>query len=222
MAGEDDFRSEREFMDGLRELKARSGLSYRDIAARMVRTDARHAMARSTLAGLLGGKSLPRRPGQVAALVEVLAVELDEPDQTLRYRQAWSRLVAARTGAGPDAPAPAPLLPRAPADRPAESGRVRPPGPFGADTTTPSESPFGQAQLRALFLWLTLLTVLAMVLGATVPGVPFWLVWLATISPLPFAALVNWFGRRGRRHRAGLSGAPAEYLRAEYRSSRPA
>jgi hypothetical protein len=46
---EDGFGSERDFMDALRVLKARSGLSYRDIAARMSRTDPRHAMARSTL-----------------------------------------------------------------------------------------------------------------------------------------------------------------------------
>jgi hypothetical protein len=72
--------------------KARSGLSYRDIAARMSRTDPRHAMARSTLASLLAGNSLPRRPGQVAAL----AAELNEPGQTPRYMHAWSRLVAAR------------------------------------------------------------------------------------------------------------------------------
>jgi len=86
MAGEDedDFRSERAFMDALRALKARSGLSYRDIASRMSRTSPRHAMARSTLASLLAGNSLPRRPGQVATLVEVLAAELSEPGQTPR------------------------------------------------------------------------------------------------------------------------------------------
>jgi len=52
---EDGFRSEHDFMNALRVLKARSGLSYRDIAARMSRTDPRNAMARSTLASLLAG-----------------------------------------------------------------------------------------------------------------------------------------------------------------------
>jgi len=229
MAGgdEDGFRSERDFMDALRVLKARSGLSYRDIAARMSRTGPRHAMARSTLASLLAGNSLPRRPGQVAALVEVLAAELDEPGQTRRYMQAWSRLIAARSEAQlPAAPAPAlpaPLVLRAPAARPAASVRVPPPDPPGAATTSPPEDPFSGPQMRALFFWLTLLTVIAFVMWATLPpGVPFWLIWLAIIWPLPLGGLVNGLGRDGRRRRAGLNGAPAGYLRTEYRDSRPA
>ena len=229
MAGDDEdgFGSERDFMDALRVLKARSGLSYRDIAARMSRTGPRHAMARSTLASLLAGNSLPRRPGQVAALVEVLAAELDEPGQTPRYMQAWSRLIAARSEAQlPAAPAPAlpaPLVLRAPAARPAASVRVQPPDPLGAATISPPGNPFSGPQMRALFFWLALLTVIAFVMWATLPpGVPFWLVWLAIIWPLPLAGLVNWLGRDGRRCRSGLSGAPAGYLRTEYRDSRPA
>jgi hypothetical protein len=74
----------------------------------MSRTNPRLAMARSTLASLLAGNSLPRRPGQVAALVEVLAAELNEPGHAPRFMQAWSRLVAARSEAEvPAAPAPA-------------------------------------------------------------------------------------------------------------------
>jgi hypothetical protein len=224
---EDGFGSERDFMDALRVLKARSGLSYRDIAARMSRTGPRHALARSTLASLLAGNSLPRRPGQVAALVEVLAAELNEPGQTPRYMQAWSRLIAARGETGlPAAPAPAlpaPLALRTPAARPAASVRVRPPDPFGAATTSPPENPFSGPQIRALFFWLTLLTVIALAMWAMLPpGVPLWLVWLASIWPLPLAGLVSWLGRDGRRHRARLSDAPAEYLRTEYRDSRPA
>jgi hypothetical protein len=231
----DGLRSEREFMDALRVLKARSGLSYRDIAARMTRTDPRHAMARSTLASLLAGNSLPRRPGQVAALVEVLAAELNEPGHTSRYMQAWSRLIAARSEPGlPAAPAPAqpaparpapaqpaPLVLRAPAAQPAASVRVQPRGLLGAATTAPPENRFSGPQMRALFFWLTVLTVIALVLGAMVPGVPFWLVWLGCIWPLPLAALVSWLGRDGRRRRGGLSDAPAGYLRTEYRDSRP-
>ncbi len=227
MAGDDEdgFGSERDFMDALRVLKARSGLSYRDIAARMSRTGPRHAMARSTLASLLAGNSLPRRPGQVAALVEVLAAELSEPGQAPRYMRAWSRLIAARGKTelpAASAPArPAPLVLGAPAARPAASVQVQPPDPLRAATTSPPENPFSGPQIRALFFWLTLLTVIAFVMWAMLPpGVPFWLVWLANIWPLPLAGLVNWFGRDGRRRRAGLSDAPAGYLRTEYRDSR--
>jgi hypothetical protein len=221
---EDGFGSEREFMDALRVLKARSGLSYRDIAARMSRTDPRHAMARSTLASLLAGNSLPRRPGQVAALVEVLAAELNEPGQTSRYSQAWSRLIAARSEAGlPAAPALAPLVPRAPAARPAGYVRVQPPDPLGAAATSPLENPFSGPQVRALLFWLTLLTVIAFVIWVTLPPgvVSFWFVWLGIIWPLPLAGLINWLGRDGRRRQAGLSDAPDEYLRMKYRDSRP-
>ncbi len=61
-------------MDALRTLKARSGLSYRDIAARTSRTGPRHAMASP-----LAGRSLPRRRGHVAVPVEVPAAELNGP-----------------------------------------------------------------------------------------------------------------------------------------------
>lgn len=224
--GEDGFGSERDLMDALRVLKARSGLSYRDIAARMSRTGPRHAMACSTLASVLAGDSLPRRPGQVAALVEVLAAELNEPGQTPRYTQAWSRLIAARSEAElPAAPAPAlpaPLVLPAPAAPPAASVQVQPLDPLGDATTSPPGHPFSGPQIRALFFWLALLTVIAFVMGAMLPGVPFWLVWLANIWPLPLAGLVSWLGRDGRRRRAGLSDAPAGYLRTEYRDSQPA
>jgi membrane protein implicated in regulation of membrane protease activity len=76
--------------------------------------------------------------------------------------------------------------------------------------------------MRALFFWLILLTIVAFVMGAMMPGVPFWLVWLGSIWPLPLAALVNWLWRNGRRRRADLNDAPAGYLRTEYRESRPA
>jgi len=227
MAGDDEdgFGSEREFMDALRVLKARSGLSYRDIAARMSRADPRQAMARSTLASLLAGNSLPRRPGQVAALVEVLAAELNEPGQAPRYRQAWSRLIAARGEAGPPAapapPRPAPLGPRAPAVAPAASARLPRPGSLGAAAVSPPANPSGGPQIRALFAWLALLTVVAVVLAAMLPGVPFWLLWLAIIWPLPLAGLINWLGRDDRRRRAGPGDAPAAYLRTEYPGARP-
>ena len=40
-------RTEREFMDALRALRVRSGLSYRDVALRMSQVAPRHAMAKS-------------------------------------------------------------------------------------------------------------------------------------------------------------------------------
>jgi len=56
--------------------------------------------------------------------------------------------------------------------------------------------------------------------GTLPRGVPFWLIWLLTMWQLPLAGLVNWLGRDGRRRPAGLSDAPVEYLRMEYRGSR--
>jgi hypothetical protein len=218
---EDCFHSERDFMDALRVLKARSGLSYRDMAAQMSRTDPRHAVARSTLASLLAGDSLPRRPGQVAALVEVLAAELNEPGLAPRYLRAWSRLIAARGEAAPPAaPAPAPsapLVPQVPADRPAASVRMQPAAPPCA-AASPSEGLLSGRQIGAFLFWLALLTVVALVMSAMMPpGVPLWVLWLVNTSPVLLAALVNWLGRDGGRRRAGLRDAPAEYLRAEYR-----
>lgn len=64
---------------------------------------------------------------------------------------------------------------------------------------TPPENPFSGPQLSALFGWVLLLTVVAVVLAAVAPGVPFWLIWLCLISPLALAALINWSTRAGRR-----------------------
>src|SRR5690349_15205146 len=75
-------RTEPEFMDALRALRARSGLSYRDVALRLSRVAPRHAMAKSTLAALFGRDALPRRPGQLTAIVEVLAAELAAPAES--------------------------------------------------------------------------------------------------------------------------------------------
>jgi hypothetical protein len=225
MVGDDDveFRSERDVLDALRALKARSGLSYRDIAARMSRTDPRHAVARSTLANLLAGNSLPRRPGLVVALVEVLAAELNVPAHTQHYRQAWSRLIAARSRPQPAGVAggdrPDPPTAAVAAAQPDACVRVSPPDRL-AVAASPQENPVSGRQVGAVLFWLALLSGFAVVMASTVPGVSFWWVWLMTIWPLPLAALVNWFGRDRRRHQAGLHEAPAEYLHIEYRHSR--
>src|SRR5205814_7421748 len=90
-------QTEREFMDALRALRARSGLSYRDIALRMSQAAPRHALAKSTLAALFAQHSLPRRPGQLTVIVDVLTAGLTEPDDApARYLEAWTRLMTAR------------------------------------------------------------------------------------------------------------------------------
>jgi hypothetical protein len=128
-AAVDAIRTEREFMDALRVLKARSGLSYRDIAMRLSRAAPRHAMAKSTLAALFGQDTLPRRPGQLTAIVGVLAGELTESaDLAAHYLAAWTRLMTARParparpGGTADASrrpeqAPLPAMPAVPALR---------------------------------------------------------------------------------------------------------
>lgn len=220
-------RSERDFMDALRVLKARSGLSYRDIVTRMSRADPRHASARSTLADLLAGNSLPRRPGQLSLLLKVLAAELDEPGQVGRYMQAWSRLIATRGNAEPPgqpaAPvvsgpaAPAPVLSR-PATWPAGSVPlyVRSPGPSRTPATPPDEAPSGGRRVGVVLLWLVLSLIYYP--AAHVIGWLFWLIWLAYTIPL---LVIVFAPRNGGRRSVNLLDAPSEYLRAEYRTSRP-
>jgi hypothetical protein len=98
--------TEREFMEALRALRVRSGLSYRDIALRTSRVAPRHAMVKSTLAALFAQDTLPRRPGQLTAIVDVLAAELTESaDVSACYLEAWTRLMTARP-AQPGTPGP--------------------------------------------------------------------------------------------------------------------
>jgi hypothetical protein len=239
-------RSEHDFMDALRVLKARSGLSYRDIVARMSRADPRHASARSTLADLLAGNSLPRRPGQLRLLVEVLAAELNEPGQADRYMQAWSRLIAARGDAQLHAVPTTPVVSvfSQPATRPGTSvlpGRASRPGTsvlpgrasrpatgsaplyvYPADPPGSSPAPADQASSRgrpgAVFLiWLVL--SMAFYPATYVIGWLFWLIWAAFAIPL----LLILYGAREHGRRPGsLGAAPGEYLRMEYRASGPA
>jgi hypothetical protein len=70
----------------------------------------RHAMAKSTLAALFAQDALPRRPGQLTAIVDVLTAELTEPaDVSAGYLEAWTRLMNARV-AKQDTPVLWPLL----------------------------------------------------------------------------------------------------------------
>jgi len=223
-------RTEREFMDALRALRVRSGLSYRDVAARMSRVAPRHAMAKSTLAALFAQDALPRRPGQLTAIVDVLTAELTEPaDVSARYLEAWTRLMAARsvqpgTPAGPQQaspplPAAAAVVPppRHPAplySQPAYRESSRP-------CTTPDQakSDFEKAGgLRPLLVWGTVLSLITWLPFADGP-VPFWAIWLGWCGPvLLFTAIAALFGQPGGSSSAEL---PAEYLRYEQRTTPP-
>ncbi len=236
-AAPEGLRSEREFMDALRALRVRSGLSYRDVALRMSRVAPRHAIAKSTLAALFAQHAIPRRPGQLTAIVDVLTAELPgQADASARYLEAWTRLVttrsAPRTSIAPDAPSPA--LP------PAMSPRVSPalatatallsrqaaplyalsayqqPGCQGAapaDTRSDFEKAGG---LLPLLFWGTVISVITWLPFIDGP-VPFWAIWLMWCGPvLLFSAIAALFGQpRG----SGSAELPAEYVRYEQRTT---
>jgi hypothetical protein len=220
-------RSEREFMDALRALKARSGLSYRDIARQMSAMAPRHAVAKSTLASLFAQNTLPRRPGQLTALLDVLAGELNEPaEMASRYLEAWSALMAARTstpGASVTAqrqPEPARALAAPPpgGHRPPlyhQAGYREPRYRAAAPAQAPREFRSGLA--GRLLRWLALLTAVSYVSWAFLPPhvVSFWLVWIMYCWPVLLFGPV--FLVRGGSRRAGVQELPAEYLRTEYR-----
>ena len=210
-------RTEREFMDALRALRRRSGLSYRDVALRMSQVAPRHAMAKSTLAALFAQDGLPRRPGQLTAIVEVLTAELTGPaDAPARYRQAWTRLVTARA-AQPGAPAGPPVVPppRQPAPLYCPPAYRGPSGP----RTPPDEarSDFDKAGgLWPLLVGGTVLSVITWLPFAGGP-VPFWAVWLAWCGPLLLITAIAALFRRP--HGSRSAELPAEYLRYERRAT---
>ena len=204
-------------MDGLRALRSRSGLSYRDVALRMSRVAPPHAMAKSTLAALFAQDALPRRPGQLTAIVEVLTAELTGPaDMPARYLQAWTRLVTARPAqpvapAGPPRQEPPSVLPAAVLP---VAYRV-PSGP----RATPDEarSDFEKAGgLWPLLIGGTVLSVITWLPFAGGP-VPFWAVWLGWCGPLLVIAAIAALFRRPRG--SGSAELPAEYLRYEQRTT---
>lgn len=225
-------RSEREFMDALRVLKARSGLSYREIVGRMSRADPRHASARSTLADLLAGNSLPRRPGQLRLLLKVLSTELGEPGQVGHYMQAWSRLIAARGAAEPPAGLATPsalamsgtqgtpavaVLSRA-AARPVRSVPLSgfSPDRLRAAAAPPDEAQSTGRRVGVFLLWLVLSGVYLP--AVRVIGWPVWLlIWLFYTIPM-LAILIAGGGPRP----VSVRDVPSEYLRNEYRASGPA
>jgi hypothetical protein len=225
----EDIRTEREFMDALRVLKARSGLSYRDIAIRMSRVAPRRAMAKSTLAALFAQDTLPRRPGQLTAIVGVLAGELTESaDVPARYLAAWTRLMTSRPavpGGTADASqrpeqASRPSMPVSPPVPP--QGRYRVPlyyQPAYRDPCVPATthaqatSEIGQAGGFLTFLVGGLILSVITWLPFMHSGISFWLIWLCWGGPiLPLVALLP---GRSRGSRSG--GLPAEYVRYEHR-----
>jgi transcriptional regulator with XRE-family HTH domain len=133
MAG--SIQSEREFMDALRALRARSGLSYRDLARRMSLVAPQHAVSKSTLASLFAQDALPRRRGQLAALVSVLVLELDEPaEETSQYLTAWSRLMTTRSATA-----------TVPAHPPHQPQKPHQPQQAAPSATTPQAAPSAAA-----------------------------------------------------------------------------
>jgi hypothetical protein len=199
-------------MNALRALKARSGLSYRDIAWRMSRVAPRHAVAKSTLASLFAQNVLPRRPGQLTALVDVLAGELNEPSEvTSRYLEAWSRLKSARPCAPAAAPPPGGY--RAPSYHQADWEPRYPAAALAESAREPRSRQVGQ-----LLPWLALLSVFSSVFWAALPPnvVSFWLIWIMFCWPVFLGFLFVMVGSGGPR-RSSVGELPAEYLRLEYR-----
>jgi hypothetical protein len=224
-------RTEREFMDALRVLKARSGLSYRDIAMRMSRVAPRQAMAKSTLAALFAQDTLPRRPGQLTAIVGVLAGELTGPaDLAAHYLAAWTRLMTARSAlpggtadAGrrpeqaslPAMPAVVPAPPQARYPASLSYQRAYRESCVPAVTHAQAKSEFGQAGGFLIFLVggiiLSVITWLFCVFAHM--GVSFWWIWLGWGGPiLPLLALVP-----GRSRVSSADELPAQYVRYEHR-----
>jgi hypothetical protein len=223
-------RTEREFMDALRALRVRSGLSYRDVAVRMSRVAPRHAMAKSTLAALFAQDALPRRPGQLTAIVDVLTAELTEPaDVSARYLKAWTRLMTARsaqhgTPAGPQQASPSVLAAAAVVPPPRHPAPLYSPPAYRESSgpcATPDQpkSDFEEAGgLWPLLLGGTVLSVITWLPIVDGP-VPFWAIWLGWCGPtLLFTAIAALFGQPRGSSSAEL---PAEYLRYEQRSTPP-
>jgi hypothetical protein len=223
-AAVEDIRTEREFMDTLRVLKARSGLSYRDIAMRMSRVAPRQAMAKSTLAALFAQDTLPRRPGQLTAIVDVLAGELTESaDLAARYLAVWTRLMTARSALpGGTADAMPTVVPVSPPVPP----RARYPAPLyyqptyrepcvPAATHAQAKSEWEQAGgLLPLLVGGTILSVITW-LPFTHSGISFWWIWLGWCGPILLLSPLALLSRKSRISSSGE--LPAEYVRYEYR-----
>lgn len=208
--------SEREFMDALRALRVRSGLSYRDVAVRMAQSAPRDAMAKSTLASLFAQDALPRRPRQLTAIVDVLTAELAEPAEPAEvsagYLAAWTRLMTARSAhPGP----PAEPLPASPPPAP----RPPPPAPRPLPSVIPRRARSDFAQAGGLWPVLIGCTVLSLItwLPFRDGPVPFWGIWLAWCGPV--LALTAISRLSGQPHESRSPELNAEYTRYGQRSA---
>jgi hypothetical protein len=192
-------------------------------------------MAKSTLAALFAQDTLPRRPGQLTAIIDVLAGELAEPaDLSAHYLAAWTRLMTARpalpsatadAGQRPE-PAPPPAVPAVSAvapPRPLVPPQARYPAPAyyqparrepcaPAATHDQPTSVFRQA--GGLLVGGTILSVITWLPFAGA-GFSFWWVWLCCCGSM---LLVIPFTLLSRQPRASSSDEwPAEYIRYEHR-----
>lgn len=234
-AAVEDIRTEREFMDALRVLKARSGLSYRDIAMRMSRVAPRQAMAKSTLAAFFAQDTLPRRPGQLTAIVDVLAEELTESaDLAARYLAAWTRLMTARSalpGGTADASqwpeqASPPAMPAVVPVSPPVPPQARYPAPLcyqptyrepcvSVATHAQAKSEFEQAGgLLPLLVGGTILSVITWLPFAG-SGISFWWIWLGWCGPILLFSPLALLSRQSRV--SSSDELPAGYVRYEHR-----
>lgn len=203
-------------MDALRALRVRSGLSYRDVAARVSQAAPRHAMAKSTLAVLFAQDALPRRPRQLTAIVDVLAAELGEPAGVpAGYLAAWTRLMTARL-AQPGPPAGPPQAPPPPPPLYPAAAVAPPPAAAPRRARSDFEKAGGLWPLLAGGTVLSLITWLPFAHGP----VPFWVIWLAWCGPVVILAAVA-AGLSGQPHGSRSSKLPAEYVRYEQRGSSP-
>jgi len=221
--------TEREFMDALRALRVRSGLSYRDVALRMSRVAPRHAMAKSTLAALFAQDALPRRPGQLTVIVDVLTAELTEPaDMSARYLQAWTRLMTARSAQARSQQASPPALAAAAVASPPVVPPPRHPAPLysqpayrnsSGPCTTPDEAKSEFEQAGGVGPLLVGGTVLSVITWLLIPGPPvsFWTIWLAWCGPVLLIAGIAELFRKP--HGSGAPELPAEYRRYEQRTT---
>jgi hypothetical protein len=220
--------TEREFMDALRTLRVRSGLSYRDVALRMSRVAPRHALAKSTLAALFAQDTLPRRPGQLTAIVDVLTAELPEPaDASARYLEAWTRLMTARsaqpgTSIVPHQAPPPALATAAAASLPRRAVPLYALPAYQKTscqdaTRDEAKSDFEQAGgLLPLLFWGTVISIITWLPFMDGP-VPFWAIWLGWCGPVLLCTAIAALFRQPRG--SGSAELPAEYLRYEQRTT---
>jgi hypothetical protein len=220
-AAPERIRTEREFMDALRGLRVRSGLSYRDVALRMSQIAPRHAMGKSTLAALFAQDVLPRRPGQLTAIVDVLTAELREPaDVSARYLETWTLLMTARL-AQPDS-ATEPRQVSAPVAPPSWTPPLYSQPSYrqsGDPCMTPDNAKSEFEQAGGIWRLLIFGTVLSVITWLLVPGGPmsFWMIWLMWCGPVLLVAAIAELFRYPRW--PDSPELPPEYLRYEQRTT---